>query len=96
MGVPVDEYKMVRRLGNHPIVSVLLWESTPASDRDKWTIGLDQETVGITEGEMLLPSGEYLFSRKQTVTSMILSGYYKVNSNWSLFMNSVLSLALLE
>ena len=29
------------------------------------SLGSDQETAGITEGEMLLPSGEYLFSRKQ-------------------------------
>ena len=37
VGVPVDEYKMVRRLDIHPIVSVPVGESTPASDRDKWT-----------------------------------------------------------
>ena len=38
MGVPIDEYKMVRRLDNHPIVFIPLWESTPASNRDKWTL----------------------------------------------------------
>ena len=37
MGVPIDEYKMVYRLDNHPIVIVPLWESTPASDGDKRT-----------------------------------------------------------
>ena len=40
MGVPIDEYKVVRRLDNHPIVTVPLWESTPASDGDKWTFDL--------------------------------------------------------
>ena len=38
MGVPIDKYKMVSRLDNHPIVSVPLWESAPASDGDKWTL----------------------------------------------------------
>ena len=37
MGVPIDEYKMLCRLDNHPIVNVPLWESTPASDGDKRT-----------------------------------------------------------
>ena len=55
------------------------------------SLGSSQETAGITEGEMLLPPGEYLFSRKQIVISMILSGHCRVNSNWSLFMNSILS-----
>ena len=55
------------------------------------SLGSIQETAGITGGEMLLLPGEYLFSRKQTVISMILLGHCGVNSNWSLFMNSVLS-----
>ena len=29
------------------------------------SLGSDQETAGITEGEMLLLPGEYLFNRKQ-------------------------------
>ena len=37
MSVPVDEYKVVSKLDNHPIVIVPLWESAPVSDGDKWT-----------------------------------------------------------
>ena len=40
MGVPIDEYKVMGRLDNHPIVFVPLWESAPASDGDKWTFDL--------------------------------------------------------
>ena len=40
MGVPVDEYKVVSRLDCHPIVTVPLWESAPASDGYKRTFDL--------------------------------------------------------
>ena len=40
MSVPIDEYKVVSRLDNHPIVTIPLWKSTPASDGDKWTFDL--------------------------------------------------------
>ena len=40
MGVPIDEYKMDRRLDIHPIVNVPLWEGTPASDGNKRTFDL--------------------------------------------------------
>ena len=39
------------------------------------SLGSFQEIAWITEGEMLLLPGEYLFSRKQAVTSMILLGH---------------------
>ena len=35
MSVPIDEYKVVSRLDKHPIVTIPLWESAPASDGDK-------------------------------------------------------------
>ena len=40
MSIPIDEYKVVGRLNSHPIATVPLWESTPASDGYKGTLDL--------------------------------------------------------
>ena len=40
MGIPVNKNKVVGRMYCHPIVTVPLWESTPASDGYKRTFDL--------------------------------------------------------
>ena len=40
MGIPIDENKVVGRQDSHPIVTVPLWEGTPTSDKDEWTVDL--------------------------------------------------------
>jgi len=54
------------------------------------SFGSVQETVQIPEGELLLLQVKN-FQPKATVIPIMLSGHCRVNSNWSLFMNSVLS-----
>ena len=40
MGVSINENKVVGRVNRHPIVTVPLWKSTPASDGHKGTFNL--------------------------------------------------------
>ena len=55
------------------------------------SFGSIQETVEITEGENTFTFRWISFQPKATVIPIMLSGHCRVNSNWSLFMNSVLS-----
>ena len=45
MCVPINKYKVVGRLNSHPIATVPLWKSTPASDGNKRTFDLSDHLL---------------------------------------------------